>query len=641
MSNKFLNNRTAVNNILEQSLKGLEAEREHERKHFQDWVLKMPLSKRKKEGYSWYPLEIQRKGYTIGGRAFVIFNRSTELGEPHKFRSGNTVRFFTQYASANRPEVNGVIHWVEKDKMKVILSSKDHPDWVDKGQCGVDLGFEERSYVEMAKAHKKVTEAEKDRLAEIRDILFGFRTEATSAPSSLYSSILNESQNEALQQLNNNKLVSIIHGPPGTGKTTTIIEAVKEMTKRMTNILLCAPSNTAVDLLTERLANEGVSVLRIGNISRVNEELLMHTLEAKLGTHPESKTLKKIRKDAAEARRKAKRFKRKFDRDAYMERKDLFREAGEMESWANQLEKRLIDQIISSAQVICCTLVGANDRVLEDMKFPMCIIDEAAQALMPSCWIPIVKSAKVALVGDPYQLPPTVKSDPARKAKFEKTLLEYALERMPKAQLLNVQYRMNEQIMSFSNDQFYSGALKADESVAKSRIKIEANKPIQFIDTAGCGFDEKINPSSKSRYNPDEYLIIREHLLQLIEACKVEGDQTEVAVISPYKEQVMHITDNIAEDTELADHKISTSTIDGYQGQEKDVVYISLVRNNEKGDIGFLKDYRRMNVAMTRAKRMLVVVGDSSTISKDKFYAAFMDYVEKQDAYRSAWEFMQ
>lgn len=367
----------------------------------------------------------------------------------------------------------------------------------------------------------------------------------------------------------------------------------------------------------------------------------MHTLEAKLGTHPESKTLKKIRKDAAEARRKAKRFKRKFDRDAYMERKDLFREAGEMESWANQLEKRLIDQIISSAQVICCTLVGANDRVLEDMKFPMCIIDEAAQALMPSCWIPIVKSAKVALVGDPYQLPPTVKSDPARKAKFEKTLLEYALERMPKAQLLNVQYRMNEQIMSFSNDQFYSGALKADESVAKSRIKIEANKPIQFIDTAGCGFDEKINPSSKSRYNPDEYLIIREHLLQLIEACKVEGDQTEVAVISPYKEQVMHITDNIAEDTELADHKISTSTIDGYQGQEKDVVYISLVRNNEKGDIGFLKDYRRMNVAMTRAKRMLVVVGDSSTISKDKFYAAFMDYVEKQDAYRSAWEFMQ
>ena len=641
MSNKFLNNRTAVNNILEQSLKGLEAEREHERKHFQDWVLKMPLSKRKKEGYSWYPLEIQRKGYTIGGRAFVIFNRSTELGEPHKFRSGNTVRFFTQYASANRPEVNGVIHWVEKDKMKVILSSKDHPDWVDKGQCGVDLGFEERSYVEMAKAHKKVTEADKDRLAEIRDILFGFRTEARSAPSSLYSSILNESQNEALQQLNNNKLVSIIHGPPGTGKTTTIIEAVKEMTKRMTNILLCAPSNTAVDLLTERLANEGVSVLRIGNISRVNEELLMHTLEAKLGTHPESKTLKKIRKDAAEARRKAKRFKRKFDRDAYMERKDLFREAGEMESWANQLEKRLIDQIISSAQVICCTLVGANDRVLEDMKFPMCIIDEAAQALMPSCWIPIVKSAKVALVGDPYQLPPTVKSDPARKAKFEKTLLEYALERMPKAQLLNVQYRMNEQIMSFSNDQFYSGALKADESVAKSRIKIEANKPIQFIDTAGCGFDEKINPSSKSRYNPDEYLIIREHLLQLIEACKVEGDQTEVAVISPYKEQVMHITDNIAEDTELADHKISTSTIDGYQGQEKDVVYISLVRNNEKGDIGFLKDYRRMNVAMTRAKRMLVVVGDSSTISKDKFYAAFMDYVEKQDAYRSAWEFMQ
>lgn len=641
MTNKFLNNRNELNNLLNKSLKGLNAEREHERKHFQDWVLRMPLNERKKEGYSWYPLDIQKKGYTIGGRAFIIFNRVNELGKAHKFRSGNTVRLFTQYASAQKAEQNGVIHFVEKDKMKVILSSKDHPEWIDKGMCGVDLGFEERSYVEMTKAHKRITEAEKNRTAEIRDILLGFKKQESALPQNIQIDKLNESQNNALNGLIDNNLVSIIHGPPGTGKTTTIVEAVRELTKRMNNLLLCAPSNTAVDLLTERLANEGVSVLRIGNISRVNEELLMHTLEAKLGTHPESKTLKKIRKDAAEARRKAKRFKRNFDREAYMERKGLFQEAAELETWANQLEKRLVEQIISSSQVICCTLVGASDRVLENMEFPMCIIDEAAQALMPSCWIPIAKSSKVALVGDPYQLPPTVKSDQARKLRFEKTLLEYALERMGHSNLLNIQYRMHEKIMHFSNSQFYAGALKASDKVANKKLKISENQPLQFIDTAGCGFEEKINPSSKSRYNPEEFLIIREHLLQLIEACKNEGDQAEIAIISPYKEQVMHISDALNEDVDLADHRITVSTIDGYQGQEKDVVYLSLVRCNEKGDIGFLRDYRRMNVAMTRAKRMLVLVGDSGTISQDRFYSKFLDYVDTEKAYRSAWEFIQ
>ena len=289
----------------------------------------------------------------------------------------------------------------------------------------------------------------------------------------------------------------------------------------------------------------------------------------------------------------------------------------------------------------CGTLVGASDRVLENMEFPMCIIDEAAQALMPSCWIPIAKSSKVALVGDPYQLPPTVKSDQARKLRFEKTLLEYALERMGHSNLLNIQYRMHEKIMHFSNSQFYAGALKASDKVANKKLKISENQPLQFIDTAGCGFEEKINPSSKSRYNPEEFLIIREHLLQLIEACKNEGDQAEIAIISPYKEQVMHISDALNEDVDLADHRITVSTIDGYQGQEKDVVYLSLVRCNEKGDIGFLRDYRRMNVAMTRAKRMLVLVGDSGTISQDRFYSKFLDYVDTEKAYRSAWEFIQ
>ena len=414
------------------------------------------------------------------------------------------------------------------------------------------------------------------------------------------------------------------------------------MAKTENTVLVCAPSNAAVDLLTERVAEQGLSVVRLGNISRVDEEIIQHTLEAQLAAHPDSKNIKKVKIQAADARKKAGKFKRKFGGKERMERRDLYTEARELTAWANQLEDRLVNQILDGAQVITCTLVGANQRVLDKRKFRTVLIDEAAQALEPACWIPIIKASKVVFAGDPFQLPPTVKSNKNKKEGLNITLIEKCLAFLPKISFLNVQYRMNEAIMGFSNQQFYNNELIADESVKSHGLEAYGGKPVVFIDTAGCGFEEKINPEFLSRYNPDEFQMLCEHLYLLIAA--YEEKQVElpsIGIISPYREQVVYMKNFVAEDEKLARLPLSINTIDAFQGQERDLIYISLVRSNGKGEIGFLKDYRRMNVAMTRARKKLIVLGDSATIGMDQFYSDFLDYCDKAGEYQTAWEYMQ
>ena len=277
--------------------------------------------------------------------------------------------------------------------------------------------------------------------------------------------------------------------------------------------------------------------------------------------------------------------------------------------------------------------------VLERCKFRTVVIDEAAQALEPASWIPITRASRVILAGDPFQLPPTVQSREAQKRGLSITLIEKLLERLPQVNLLNVQYRMNELIMGFSNRKFYQNALRADESVRSHRLEPAVGEPLLFIDTAGCGFEEKVHAKYQSRFNPEEFLILREHLCLLAAAHSAQG-LPSIAIISPYREQVLHIQKYIDEDNLLQAMPLSVNTIDGFQGQERDVVYISLVRSNTKSEIGFLSDYRRMNVAMTRARKQLVVVGDSATIGNDHFYAAFLDYCETAGGYQTAWEYM-
>ncbi len=626
---------------LEHLVQLLKIEKAEDFEQFKKQLQSLSLQERRDKGYTWYPLEVVKKGYTYGDRAFVTVRKTSE-DAPHQFRAGKLVRLFTQTDGVTQRERNGIIKFTNKSQMRIILNSKDHPDWLNKGLIGVDLMFDERTYLEMEKALATVMAAKQDRLAELRSILYGELTPKFRRPlvNPVQIPQLNPSQNKAVNQVLASQDVTIIHGPPGTGKTTTLTYAIKLLTQRESCVLVTAPSNTAVDLLTERLAAMDLTVVRVGNISRVDESIMRHTLDARLANHPESKTIKKVKIQAAEARRNAQKYKRKFGSQERQDRKDYWKEAKELSAWANQLEERLIDQILHSAHVITCTLVSSSNRVLDNMDFKTVVIDEAAQALEPATWIPICRASKVVLTGDPFQLPPTVKSNEAARKGFSVTLLEKCIQRFEDVNLLNIQYRMHELIMGFSNQQFYENQLEAHESVKEERLAFSKNTPVVFVDTAGCGFEEQVKPQFQSRFNPGEYNILREHLYQVTERFG-DAELPSVAFISPYREQVIYIQKEVNEDPVLSELPITINTIDGFQGQERELIYISLVRSNTKSEIGFLKDYRRMNVAMTRAKKKLIIIGDSATIGNDSFYGSFLDYCEKHGTYQSAWEYMQ
>jgi ATP-dependent RNA/DNA helicase IGHMBP2 len=646
----------------------LRQEKEADYRTYLETVRENPLSERVKQGYTWYPLQVINTGFALGEKAFVVLERGTRLNEPHQLRAGQMVSLFCQATGAEEPEKQGVINYVERNRMKIILNSRDVPDWINMGQIGVDMLFDDRSYLEMERALEKVMNAKGDRLAEIRNLLTQQPGAGKYSPhqpdpagndSSQKYSWLNPSQQAAVSAIIQNRDVTIIHGPPGTGKTTTVVTAIQALAQSENTILVTAPSNTAADLLTERLANAGISVVRIGNISRVDESVLQHTLDALMNAHPESKNIKKVKIEAAEYRRQSRRYKRSFRAEDRTERLHLKQQARELESWAKALEDRLVEEILSSAQAITCTLVGAAHPLLEKRSFRTCIIDEAAQALEPACWIPMAKCSRVVLAGDPFQLPPTVKDLDAARKGLAHTLIERCLSILPdRVHLLTVQYRMHQAIMGFSNDYFYSGALEADTRAANRMLHLphatDAEPSITFVDTAGCGFDEKLQESNGrlhknlSRYNLEEALLVREHLIQLLRSYPQDSGHFEppsIGILSPYREQVTQLDTIIREDAELSPWMgagyIQVSTIDGFQGQERDVIYISLVRSNNKNEIGFLQDYRRMNVAMTRARMMLVVIGDSATIGSNKFYASFLDYCAANGAYKTAWEYMR
>lgn len=619
----------------------LQLEKEEDLRQYKELIQNLPLAERRKKGVSWYPLEVVKTGYTIGDRAFVTVERNSNLDVPNKFRSGQSVQLFSQTAHIKNPERQGIIYTVNKKRMKIILNASVHPDWLNQGNIGVDLLFDDRTYQEMAKALKAVKEAKNGRIVDLRNILVGQQTplfEPIVNPVVIDG--LNDSQNQAINDILAAQDVAIVHGPPGTGKTTTITHAIKQLSKKEATILVAAPSNSAADLLTERLSELELNVVRVGNPSRVDEHLIRHTLEAQLAAHPDYKNIKKIKKEANEARRQALKLTKRSGWQNRQDMKNFFKEANELNNWANQLEEVTIDNILASANVITCTLVGITNKIVSKLKFQTVFIDEAAQALEPATWIPILRAKRVIFAGDPLQLPPTVKCDEAMRKGFSVTMMERGIEFLPST-LLRTQYRMHEVIMGFSNQQFYENKLIADLSVRHTNLfqKNGNNLPLEFIDTAGCGFLEIENIEYKSRYNPDEYKILREHLYQLIENAS-EDDMPSIGIISPYREQVIYIQQEVETDPDLANYDFTINTIDGFQGQERDVIYISLVRSNEKGKIGFLGDYRRMNVAMTRAKMKLVIVGDSATIGNHHFYKNFLDYCDSVGAYRTAWEFM-
>ncbi|MGH1338848.1 MAG: AAA domain-containing protein [Aureispira sp.] len=630
-----------VQEELDQVLDLLAQEKKEESLQYERLLKELSIQQRVKKGACWYPVQLERNGWSLGEHPFIVVERTKHLEQAHKFRAGQVVSIFSEKVIGETPEEKGVIYFVKKNRMKIILYGTHLPRWIMGGKIGIQLDFDERSYIEMERAVRTVKAAKNDRLAELRDILLGKNPARFDKERHAYElPLLNRSQNTAVQQILSAEDIAVIHGPPGTGKTTTLVAAIQQIVKHESPILVCAPSNSATDLLTEKLAAQGLNVVRIGNVSRVDEDLLQHTIEGILQTLPEIQEVKKMKIEAAKLRRDAEKFKRKFGVQERTDRRNNYQAAKELMQQAKMLENYIIDKTLREADVICSTLVGSVGRYIEKMHFHTVIIDEAAQALEPATWIPIIKAQKVVFAGDPFQLPPTVKSRQAAKDGLGITLLEKAVERLEQVSLLDTQYRMHHTIMGFSNAQFYNNQLQAAEAVADWQLHLsdgQPSPPLEFIDTAGCGFEEQKNPESQSSYNLEEYFVLRQHLDHLL---VVLGQQdVSIGIISPYREQVLKIQEAIAHDFDhFPDANIEVNTIDAFQGQERDVIYISMVRSNDRGEIGFLKDTRRMNVAMTRAKKKLIIIGDSATLASSSFYRDFLDYVDANGVYGSGWD---
>jgi superfamily I DNA and/or RNA helicase len=621
----------------------LKLEKQEDLKQFQSYLLPLSLTEKREKGYLWHPLQIVHQGFSIGENIKITFERTKNKGSEHVFKAGNPVRLSEIIHHREGSYLIGVIHFVREDTMQIIFGLSLLPEWVFTSSLAILPEFDEKSYKEMEAVLRILKQPNKGAMQHLKEIFFGNKSPLlTVAGEQTVNPALNLAQNQAIHYILSSRDVSIIHGPPGTGKTTTLVSAIQAICKVEYQVLVCAPSNTAVDLLTERLSNTGLKVVRLGNISRVDEDIIKHTLDFQISTHEEAKAIKNMRIEADSLRKKADSLKNYLDYGQKRKQRAFINEAKILSNWVNQLEKKLIEQILDRAQVITCTLIGAAHSLLAGRKFKTVLIDEAAQALEPATWIPMLKADKVVLCGDTFQLPPTVKSKEAQQAGLSRTLMEKAIQKGFNHHMLDIQYRGNEKIMGFSNAYFYRHQLVADPTVKDKRLPFQENSPLIFIDTAGTGFEEKPEKGSGSYYNPDEYRLLREHLYRIIAESQTLMNQEfpTVVLLSPYKGQVSYMEKEMRMDEELHHLPIKVKTIDGFQGQESDLVLISLVRSNSQRDIGFLRDYRRFNVAVTRAKCQAVIVGDSATLGNDLFFSRFLDYCEKNDAYRTAWEYM-
>jgi ATP-dependent RNA/DNA helicase IGHMBP2 len=634
---------------LNQGLKLLKQEWAEDLAQYKKKFLNTSLSDKKKEGITWYPIHLKKSKIGMGERLLVEVERS-DSEYPSSFASGKSVTFFSNqegYQSAEN-RINGVVNQVKKDSMMVTLQTDEIPEWMNEGKLGVDLLFDEASYREMELAIKKVIASEHPRLAELRDIALGDKTPKFIDKDFPSNSELNFSQNQACQKIAQAQDFAIVHGPPGTGKTTTLIAAIRQAVEQQQSVLVAAPSNAAVDLLVEKLVDHGITTLRLGHPARVEEKILNQTLDAKIALHDSYRDLKKLRKETEAYLKLAKQYKRNFGPEERAQRKLMFQEVSRIREAAGHLEDYIRTDIFQKTQVFSCTLVGASSSKLRGMVFDVVFIDEAAQGLEAATWIPILKAKKVVFAGDHCQLPPTIKSFDAAKAGLSVTLFEKIIERKPQtAQMLQVQYRMPEEIMGFSNEWFYEGKLQAAENT-KKHLFSPAESVLEWIDTAGSGFGDQQDPESLSTFNPEEAKFACTYLNETIKRIGIGQFKQEnwtIGLIAPYSAQVRLLRQLIFETYDYPNLKafsdlITIDTVDGFQGQERDLMLISLTRSNERGEIGFLADTRRMNVALTRAKRKLILLGDSSTLAQHPFFDALIKYFEEKEAYRSVWEYL-
>ena len=624
-----------------------------EKEAFRKQTEQTGMMRKVKRGDAWYPLRIGKSYYNSLNQLTVEVFRTEDTDIEHNFEFGRPVVFFQVYQqkSPMNNETNassrlryfpftGTVSYVEGDRM--VVAVPDSAPLIDlqssEVPVGCQLSFDETSYRAMFDALDRVIKAKGTRMAYLRDLFYSHQKAERFSFEPLRFPWLNTTQEQAVNEVLWAKDVAVVHGPPGTGKTTTLVEAINETLMREPQVLVCAQSNMAVDWICEKLVDRGINVLRIGNPTRVNDKMLSFTYERRFEAHPDYTTLWSIRKTIRELRGQRKRGSESFHQK--MER---------LKSRATEIELRIQAELFGEARVIASTLVGADNRLLHGRKFGTLFIDEAAQALEAACWIPIRRVSRVVLAGDHCQLPPTVKSIAALKAGLGKTLMERIVENKPEVvTLLRIQYRMNEQIMRFSSNWFYDGKVESAPQI-KYRGILDWDYPIEWVEPEDNGitglsglprspgdssiaYGEAFVASTFGRINKGEAmqtLQVLEDYFTKIGKQRILDERIDVGIISPYRAQVQYLRHLLKKQPFFKPYRnlISVNTVDGFQGQERDVILISLVRSNEDGEIGFLRDLRRMNVAITRARMKLIILGDVATLTRHPFYKRLYDYI--------------
>ena len=593
-----------------------QTEKEAYRRQTEEWGVERLV----KRGDAWYPLRVGRSFYNSLNQLCLEVYRTTDQEADCNFEYGRPVVFFTSGETIKYFNFTGNVSYVDGDRM--VVSMPDNAPLVDlqsTGNVGVQLSFDETSYKMMFDALDRVIRS-KGRLGYLRDLFYSHQKAETFTFAPMRFPYLNATQEEAVNRVLRAKDVAIVHGPPGTGKTTTLVEAIYETLRREPQVLVCAQSNMAVDWISEKLVDRGVPVLRIGNPTRVNDKMLSFTYERRFESHPDYELLWAIRKAIRDLRAHRKRGDEKYHQK--MER---------LKDRATELEIRINAQLFGEARVIACTLVGAGHRLLDGHKFGTLFIDEAAQALEAACWIPIRRCSRVILAGDHCQLPPTVKSIAALKAGLGKTMMERIVEQKPEVvTLLRVQYRMNEEIMRFSSDWFYGNQVESAPEV-KYRSILDLDVPMEWKrEGTGEGLESLEGSSRINKAEAELTLLTLQQYFERIGKTRVLNERLDVGVISPYRAQVQYLRSQLRKKEYFKPfrHLISVNTVDGFQGQERDIIVISLVRSNDEGQIGFLCDLRRMNVAITRARMKLIIIGDPQTMTRHPFYRKLYEYIE-------------
>ena len=616
----------------------LETEYNKEKENFKRQMQAIGLERRIKRGDAWHPVRIGRSYYNSLNQLAIEVYRTSDEDIEHNFEFGKPVCFFKVEQDDRLDSVTsktdkhkgfdvittGMVSYADADRMVVTIPDKTGTATLlqNTDGIGIQLFFDETSYKLMFEALDRAIRAKGNRLAYLRDLFYSKQKAQTFSFDTIRFPWLNSTQELAVNNVLRAKDVAVVHGPPGTGKTTTLVEAIYETLKRESQVMVCAQSNMAVDWISEKLVDRGVPVLRIGNPTRVNDKMLSFTYERKFESHPDYPELWSIRKAIREMRSNRKRgvsdnWHQKLDR---------------LKSRATEIECRINAQLFGEARVIASTLVGSANRVMSGQKFTTLFIDEAAQALEAACWIPMKRTTRVVFAGDHCQLPPTVKSIEAMRGGLAKTLMERIVENKPEVvTLLTVQYRMNEKIMQFSSDWFYDGKVIAAPEVCHRGI-LDYDLPMIWIDTSGTEAYEQFVGESFGRINKKEAALTLEKLQEYFEKTgkqRILDESIDVGIISPYRAQVQYLRQQIKKKEFFRPYRklISVNTVDGFQGQERDIIIISLVRSNNEGQIGFLSDLRRMNVAITRARMKLIIMGNAETLSHTLFYKKLYEYV--------------